>query len=136
MSTQKEAKMQPYQVALFGEAERGEFSTAHYCRNLPHLEDLFGNPPPESRGLYLAIQALLYKREVIYFRVKEEGFSTKDYLRGLQVLNKEVDWDPVAVCAPGVGCSEIIDAIISFCRSHHSILLITEPDLYDYLTQI
>ncbi|MES2122361.1 MAG: hypothetical protein V4492_06245, partial [Chlamydiota bacterium] len=62
-------------IFLFGEAEKGDYCTPFVCKSLPQLADTFGNPPEESRGLMYAVQAILYERELIYFRVKEEGFS-------------------------------------------------------------
>ena len=52
-------------VALFGEAGRGEFRTAYYCKTLDQLSDFLGEPPSiDSKGLDFAIQALLYERGV------------------------------------------------------------------------
>jgi hypothetical protein len=39
-----------------------------------------------------------------------------------------------AICAPGVGNSEILNIIVPICQVHHNILIINESDLYDYLT--
>ena len=122
-------------VALFGEAERGEFHKPHYCKNLGELERSLGHPPEQSRGLYFAIQALLYNRFLIYYRVPEEGFSSDAYHRGLQMLRKqESDARLAAIGLPGVGDAEVIDASLPLCERHHSLLLFTEADLYDYLT--
>ena len=122
-------------VALFGEAEKGDFRTAHYCRDLDELERLLGHPPPESRGLYFAIQALLFNRLLIYFRVPEEGFCRDEYRLGLQML-RDHEGDPrlAAIGLPGVGDSEIIAASRPLCERHNSLLLFTESDLYDFLT--
>lgn len=123
-------------IAMFGEAERGEFHIAYFLQTLPELVEYLGNPPPESKGLYYAVQALLFKRNLIFFRVEEEGYSYQDYISGLYVLNKQTIIDNVnAICLPGVGDHEIIEAVIPFCKQHHSILITTEPDLYDYLTE-
>lgn len=123
-------------VFLFGEAERGDFCTPLFCRSLPQLADTLGNPPEESLGIFYAVQAILYQRELIYFRVKEEGFSTQDYLRGLKLLqNKEINIEPSAICMPGVGDEEIISAITPVCSLYKSFLITNERDLYDYLTK-
>src|SRR5262245_33394700 len=99
-------------IALFGEAEKGEFRTAHVCHNVPQLLDRFGNPPAQSRGIYYAIQALLFNSCLIFFRVREEGFSYEDYMLGLNVLQKQhIVNHLAAICLPGVGNSEIIQAI-------------------------
>lgn len=120
-------------IFLFGEAEKGEYCTPIVCKSLPQLVDLFGHPPSETQGIPYAIQALLYERELIYFRVKEEGFSTPDYMRGLKMLQTK-DITVSAVCMPGVGDSEIIDTSHAACQLHKTFLILTQKDLYDYLT--
>ena len=122
-------------VALFGEAEKGQFKKPYTLRELPQLVDLLGNPPGESEGLFFAIQALLYEREIIYFRVQEEGFSKADYFSGLKYLgNKEKVKQVDALCLPGVGDLEIFNASQPVCEIHKSHLITTQKDLYDYLT--
>ena len=124
-----------YTVALFGEAERGEFHTAYYCQNLEQLDEFFGNPPPNSNGLYYAVQALLFKRNLIFFRVLEEGFSTQDYLTGLRLLEQQELIPQVdAICIPGVGDPELLNALQPLCQHYHSFLITNEADFYDYLT--
>ena len=122
-------------VALFGESEKGDFQTAYYCETLSQLEECLGHPPEDSRGLHYAVQALMYEMGLIFFRVKEEGFSTKDYLSGLSFLeNKALVPELAAVCLPGVGDHKVIEASSPICQLHKSILVISEADLYDYLT--
>jgi hypothetical protein len=129
--------MHSYTMALFGEAEKGSFHVPYHCDTLPQLVDLLGNPPQDSLGLYLAVQALLFKRKIIFFRVSEEGYSLKDYFMGMQVLKKREEIDHVeAIGIPGVGNSEIIHAITPLCLSFHSILVLTEGDFFDYMMQI
>lgn len=128
--------MDDFTIALFGEAERGEFRTAYHCQSLPQLVDYLGNPPPESRGLYYAVQALLYHHPLIFFRVKEEGFALQDYLLGLRLLETDNLINKIsAICVPGVGNSEIIQILTPLCQVNHRILITTESDLYDYLTE-
>ena len=123
-------------VALFGEAEKGQFRRAYYCNSLPQLVDSLGNPPLESQGLFFAVQALLYDRSLIFFRVEEEGYSYQDYFSGLRALEEQnLITDISAICLPGVGDVEIIDAVVPLCKIYKSILILTEPDLYDYLTE-
>lgn len=123
-------------VALFGEAEKGRFHTAYYFNNLPHVLDCLGNPPKDSRGLFFAVQTLMFDRPVIFFRVQEEGFSYQDYFAGLHLLEKEnLILQIAAICLPGVGDSEIIGAATPLCKLSKSILILTEPDLYDYLNE-
>jgi hypothetical protein len=122
-------------VALFGESEKGQFKKAYTLKDLSQLVDMLGNPPPESEGLFFAIQALLYQREIIYFRVQEEGFSKADYITGLKYLeNKEKIKTLNAICLPGVGDVEILNASHPVCELHKSHLITTQKDLYDYLT--
>ena len=97
----------PYLIALFGEAEKGEYSYAYLLNSLTQLVDFLGNPPPESLGLFCAVQALLYKRDLLFFRVREEGFSYEDYIEGLHLLeNPNNSLEISAVCLPGVGDSK------------------------------
>jgi hypothetical protein len=124
-------------IFLFGEAEKGDFCTPYPCRSLAQLAETFGNPPEESLGLLYAVQALLFERQLIYFRVKEEGFSTSDYMRGIRLLeNKERFQTLSAICMPGVGDSQIIEAAILLCSLYNSLLITTEKDLYDYLSDV
>lgn len=122
-------------VALFGESEKGQYKIPHVLKELPQLIDLLGNPPPESEGLFFAIQALLFQRELIYFRVEQEGFSHADYFHGIKFLqDREKVKVLSAICLPGVGDSQILEASQSLCDIHKSFLITTQKDLYDYLT--
>lgn len=127
--------MEEYTIALFGEAEKGDYQAAYFCDAVEQLLDIFGNAPKNSRGLHYAIQALLYHRNLIFFRVEEEGFSTQDYYYGVNLLKKQQAVPKIsAICMPGVGSNEIIQAMLPLCAIYHSILITTEADLYDYLT--
>lgn len=121
-------------VAILGAAEKGMFKTPHILQDLPQLIDCLGNPPPESSGLYFAIQALLFERTLIYFRVEEEGFGEVDYFAGFRAL--ELAKIPMlnAICLPGVGDPKILDASRELCRLYKSVLITTPQDLHDYLT--
>lgn len=119
-------------VALFGESEKGQFKKPYILHELPQLIDLLGNPPAESEGLFFAIQALLYQREVIYFRVEEEGFSRSDYMLGFKHLEELKQLN--ALCLPGVGDAEILEASQRICEIHKSHIISTQKDLFDYLT--
>ena len=123
-------------IALFGEAGRGEFQTAYYCKSLEQLCSFLGEPPSKDcRGLEFAVQALLFQRGVVYFRVHEEGFSIQDYLKGFNFLeNKDLFPNISAICLPGVGNAQILEATHPVCCIHRSLLVLTEHDLYDYLT--
>lgn len=122
-------------IILFGEAEKGDFYQGHLCRSLDQLLETYGNPPPLSRGLFYGIQALMYKCELLFFRVKEEGYSYQDYFRGLKLIDRsEITGSSSALCIPGVGDSTILNAIRPICLKHHSVLIYNEADLYDFLT--
>jgi len=124
-------------VVTFGEAEKGELRIPYFFHSLAQLAEALGNPPEESQGLHYAIQALLFKQGLLFFRVEEEGFSTKDYLAGLKHLAKTESATPInAICLPGVGDSEIIDYAHQVCHLHKSLLIMNEKDLYDYLTSL
>jgi hypothetical protein len=126
-----------YTVALFGEAERGELASPFFLKSLAQLNETLGNPPEESRGIFFAIQFLLYEHDLIYIRVKEEGFSTKDYFKGITFLeNKKKISNLSAICLPGVGDARIIDATLPLCDLYHTFLITAERDLYDYLTSL
>lgn len=128
--------MNSYTMVLFGEAERGQYQTAYFFQSLPELVEYLGNPPPNSRGLHCAVQALLYQRNLVFFRVQEEGFSHADYFSGLELLENQTKISPIsALCLPGVGDTNIINAVSNFCIQHHSIMITSQSDLYDYLTR-
>jgi hypothetical protein len=38
-------------------------------KDLPQVVDFLGNPPAGTEGLFFAIQAILYERDVLFFRV-------------------------------------------------------------------
>ncbi len=125
-----------YSVALFGEAAKGMFHAAYYCQSLQQLSEFLGEPPhEEAKGLQFAIQSILYQHDVVFFRVHEEGFSVDDYLNGLAILEKKELFPKItAICLPGVGNSEIISATDPVCSLYKSLLIMSEKDLYDYLT--
>lgn len=122
-------------LAMFGEAEKGSFHTAYFCQNLADLEHTFGNPPEDSQGLHLAVRAILFERDLIFFRVQEEGFSTEDYLKGFKLLENQTLFNQIdALAMPGVGSKNIMQRAELFCDTHKTLLLINEKDLYDFLT--
>jgi len=121
-------------VALFGEAEKGEFIIPQLFHSVSHLHEKVGNPPPDSHGIHYAIQALLYDHSLLFFRVQEEGFSIHDYLEGLGIIKEQPPgFNLGAICTPGLGNEELIEEIASLCHTRKSILIFTETDLYDYL---
>lgn len=122
-------------VFLFGEAEKGEFCTPFRLQTLVELSQRFGNPPEDSIGVDYAVQTLLYDRELIFFRVREEGFSFEDYMRGVKLLYNHGDKMKIsAICMPGMGDLRIMEAIAPICMRLGIVLILSEKDLYDYLT--
>lgn len=122
-------------IALFGEAEKGSFTSLIHIKSLAELCEKFGHPPENSYGINLAIQTLLYERELLFIRVQEEGFSFADYLQGIQLLEKAtMTTNLSAICLPGVGDHQIIEPTFKLCEQRGSLLITNQKDLYDYLT--
>lgn len=122
-------------VFIFGEAEKGKFCTPLRLANLIDLMDQFGNSTPDGTGIEYAIQTLHYQKEPIFFRVREEGFCKEDYLQGVKLLYNHGKMMKIsAICMPGVGDREIVDAISPICLHLKTLLVLSEKDLYDYLT--
>ena len=127
--------MMQHTVFLFGEAEKGAFCTPLLIRSLVQLAHTLGHPPENSMGITYGVQAILYERELIFYRVKEEGFSVSDYMQGMRVLdNHNIIRDLSAICIPGVGDQEIIEAASNICLKRSSLLVVSDKDLYDFLT--
>jgi hypothetical protein len=124
-----------HRIFVFGEAEKGRFCTPHFIYHLPELLQTFGHPPENSLGIAYAIQALVFKRELIFFRIEEEGFSISDYRLGIDLLSREgLSLSPTAICLPGVGDREILDPLQPIAKKLCSFLVVTEADLFDYLS--
>ena len=123
----------PNQIALFGEAGGGSYATLLHFTNLTSLAETLGNPPDDTRGIPIAVQTLLFQYEILYIRVREEGFSKPDYLLGLRLLR---DYKPKlsAICIPGVGDQELIRETCHLCKERKSLLITSERDFYDFLT--
>lgn len=122
-------------LLLFGEAEKGQYGTPIYCKTLPELVDLVGIPSKDSLGIHYAVQSLLYERDLYYIRVREEGFSKEDYLKGLQLLKTHIlPANTSALFLPGVGDAEIIEATTPLCHHYKLFLIMGQQDLYDFLT--
>jgi hypothetical protein len=120
-------------IALFGEAEKGSYSTLLHFSALPEFAETVGNPPEDSQGIQIGVQTLLFEFKLIYIRVHEEGYSAMDYYSGLRLL-KEYQSTLCAICIPGVGDKELIQETFYICKSHKSLLITTERDFYDFLT--
>lgn len=119
-------------IAIFGEAETGRFHNPYDINSVEELYDKLGNPTEKSFGIFFAIKSLFYNKKVIFFRVEDEGFGTKDYILGLDHLKNSNNLEAIGI--PGVGNLEIIQKTTLICNSHNCIMLFDEKDLFDYLT--
>lgn len=123
-------------IVIFGESKEGEFQKLIFLNTLPDLANKIGEPTETGTGVHMAIQAMLFNHDILFYKVTEEGFSTNDYLAGLKLLEKDtLSSSLAAIALPGVGTSEILNAASSLCALHKSLLIITEKDLYDFMTQ-
>ncbi len=121
-------------IALFAEAEKGNFDTGVPIYTPSDLLQIFGHPPKEAKGMLMAIQALHYQHPLLIFRVKDEGFSVSDYRSGLNWMEENLEENKLgAICAPGVGSVDILDPLFEFSHRIKALLMTTELDLYDYL---
>ena len=128
--------MNSLEIACFGASEKGIASTLYLCYSLPELLDQVGYPPPETRGIYYAVQALLYQHGLIFIPVVSEGYSYEDYILGFRKLLERESVNPLAaICLPGVGSEVIMAAASKTCFVKKSLLITSEADLYDYLTE-
>lgn len=122
-------------IFLFGAAEKGSLRIPIYLDCLEALLDIYGQSLESCDGLYYAIQILLFNKNLIYYRVEEEGESIDDYRLGISLLKrKSFTQNLTAICMPSVSDSDLIQDILSVCYMHQSLLIINEKDLYDYLT--
>ena len=123
-------------VAVFGEASKGAYHVPHCPRDLLELEALLGHPPRGSLGIEFAVQTILFERDLIFFRVEEEGFSEPDYYAGLRLLIRTLPLRQglAALSLPGVGDGEILEAAAPLTEQERALLIMSERDLYDYLT--
>lgn len=123
-------------VFLFGSSEKGKLCVPIRFTSLASLSQVLGHPQEDSMGIEYAVQTLLCERELIFYRVKEEGFAKEDYLRGAEFLQSYGErLRLAAICIPGVGDREIIDALGPISQRLRAILILSERDLYDYLTE-
>ena len=129
--------IKPSVIALFGEAEKGELTTIYLCKSIDELYKFFGQPPQDSKGLFFAVQTLLFGKELLYFRVREEGLSVDDYLAGLHLLEDYPRTLPdlEALFLPSVGSKLLIEEGLKVCKQHHSLLLMNSIDFYAYMTE-
>lgn len=124
-------------IFLFGEAEKGAKGNPTLCISILQLFETFGHPPEDSKGIEYAIQFLNYGREILFFRISQEGFYPEDYFQGLMLLKKkEIPLKIAALCLPGVGDADILNAATPACKIYKTFLILSEKDLYDYCTDL
>jgi hypothetical protein len=120
---------------IFGESEKGAFCRPTFCKQLVDLMRLFGHPPEMSQGLFFATQTLLLEKPCLFFRVEEEGYSVKDYLKGLDILKRDFEHLNIhAIGLPGVGSQSLIEKTERCLNKQRSLILLNDQDLFDYLT--
>jgi hypothetical protein len=123
-------------IAIFGESKEGPLHTFIHLRSLPHIVESFGNPTETGLGIHLAIQALLFQREVLFYRLEEEGFQKDTYELGCHLLEKHPKKEELtAIALPGVGDTLILSFAQKVAAPIGALLLITAKDLYDFTTQ-
>lgn len=126
--------METCTLALFGESEKGDFERPYFLQDISQLGECLGNPPPHTQGVFLAVQALMFHYDLLFFRVKEEGFSYSDYLSGIHQLEvQDLVSHITAICLPGVSNSAILEVATPFCLTHNTLIIINESDLFDFL---
>jgi hypothetical protein len=123
-------------ILIFGESKGGDFQKPLLFRTLPELSQSLGEPAKNSSGIHLAVQALLCNQNVLYYKISEEGSNPDQYLLGFKHLEKYPPEIPIsATLLPGVSSPEILTLANHFISHTNSLLLFTEKDLYDLLTQ-
>ncbi|MBM3200844.1 MAG: hypothetical protein FJZ56_00360 [Chlamydiae bacterium] len=123
-------------ISIFGVAEHGSLYEHISVKCLNDLLLTLGQPQDGSLAIEIAIQSLLYEREVLFYRVQEEGYESDAYLKGLYSLkNKSGSLLPSAIALPGVSSQEIIDEAVMICKKQSSFLIMNQKDLYDFLTR-
>jgi hypothetical protein len=123
-------------ISIFGVAEQGNLYKHIALKSLEDLLLTLGHPTEGSQAIEIAVQSLMYKHPILFYRVQEEGFENDAYLKGLEALKKQNLKSPLsAVALPGVSSQEVIDQAVAFCKKQGSILIMHQKDFYDYITR-
>lgn len=122
-------------IFLFGASEKGVFRTPIHLYTIEELFNRLGSMPTHTEGIYYAIQALLFEKNLIFYRIEEEGSNLEDYRQGIRLLKQQPFQTTLsAICMPGMSDEEIVHEILPICYMYQSLLVVSEKDLYDYLT--
>ena len=123
-------------ILIFGESKEGQFQKLLFINSLPKLATILGEPTETGIGVHIAIQAMLYNLEVLFYKVKEEGSDEDAYLQGFRLIEKEAPSLILgAIALPGASTPKILEIANSLCDLHNSLILSNERDLYDYITR-
>lgn len=122
-------------VLIFGESVEGEFQRPFLIKSLPDLATIFGEPTKTGLGIHMAIQSLLFGHNIFFYRVSEEGNNKEQYLQGFKLFEREAFSSSLsAIALPGVGSLEILHAANILSELHKVLIITTEKDLYDLIT--
>ena len=114
-------------IAIFGESKSGEFNKLFSIKTLPDLATQLGEPTETGSGIHMAIQALLCKQHLFFYKVLEEGSNPEQYRSGFKMLKTAVS----AIALPGVSNPSLLES----AKRVAPLLILTEQDLYDFMTQ-
>lgn len=127
--------MKKASVAIFGESRKGEFLKLFYINTLPDLATHLGEPTASGIGIHMAIQSLLFQKDILYIKVLEEGYDLEHYSVGIREIENKTDLLISAIALPGVGSNEILKKASLLAKKKKAVLILTEKDLYDFMTQ-
>lgn len=127
--------MKQSKVAIFGECTEGRQDEWILLKNLPEVADILGNPTESGLGVHMTIQTILFDHFAFFYKISEEGFSKTEYAKGLKFLEHiPCDYTLSAIALPGVGDNQILAEAKHLCDLHKCLLILTEKDLYDAIT--
>ena len=114
-------------IAIFGESKAGEFNKLFSIKTLPDLATHLGEPTETGVAIHMAIQALLCKQQLLFYKVREEGGHSDQYLPGFKLIKTAI----TAIALPGVSSPTLLES----AKRLAPLLILTEQDLYDFMTQ-
>lgn len=121
-------------IACFGQTSKGRFGQPYYLKNAKSILSILGKVPEDTLGMPFALEMLKAHKDILFFRVAEEGLSLDDYLRGLQFLKKNcIQKRLLGIYLSGCFDKEVVSLAVRICNWHKSILLATQKEMIDYL---